>query len=91
MIVPIRPGDCVRIPDGRIARVRDHPGDKYKVRVRRQTSNTHQFLVLDGAGLERVPCPRGWMSPEGYNRYLEVTLAKMHERNASRSKVEGSK
>ncbi len=90
MAAPIHPGDCVRIPDGRIARVRDHVGDKYRVRVRRQTSNTHRFLVLDAADLEPVQCPRGWMSPEGYNSYLKITLAKMRERGASRSKAIGS-
>ena len=87
MAAPIRPGDCVRIPDGRLARVREHSGDKYRVRVRRQTSDTYQFLVLDAADLEQAGCPRGWMSPEGYNRYLETTLAKMRERNAGKSRV----
>ncbi len=65
---PIRPGDCARIPDGRVARVRDEvPGGRYRVRVRRETSKTHQFLVLPDEELERVACPKGWMSPEGNN------------------------
>ena len=76
----IQPGDCVKIPDGRIARVRDEQGDGYRVRVRRKTSDTHQFLVLPKDALTLVPCPKGWMSPEGYNRYLKATLEKMKQR-----------
>jgi hypothetical protein len=41
---PIQPGDCVQLPDGRIARVRDYDGETYRVRVRRTTSKTQQFL-----------------------------------------------
>jgi len=93
----IRNGDCVKIPDGRVARVRGKssgypryrdvpiavPRDaKYKVRVRRRTGATHQFLVLSAAQLRRVDCPPGWMSPAGYNRYLKTTLAKMRQRLA---------
>ena len=76
----IQPGDCVQISDGRIARVRDNRGDTYRVRVKRKTSNTHQFLIFDQDSLSIVPCPKGWMSPEGYNRYLAVTLEKMKQR-----------
>jgi hypothetical protein len=80
----IRPGDCVRLPDGRVARVREHTRDTYTVRVRRQTSNGHQFLDVPAADLEMVDCPKGWMSPEGYNRYLKTTLAKQRERTAAK-------
>ncbi len=73
----IQPGDCVQIPDGRIGRVRDRTDDTYRVRVRRKTSQAHQFLQLPEQELKSVPCPKGWMSPEGYNRYLKETLAKM--------------
>ena len=77
----IREGDCVRIPDGRIARVREiFLTDRVRVRVRRTTGKTHQFLIFRKAELERVDCPGGWMSPEGYNRYLRATLAKTEER-----------
>ena len=38
------------------------------------------------AQLEPVECPRGWMSPDGYRRYLRVTLAKMREREAAHGK-----
>ena len=76
----IRNGDCVRIPDGRIARVRERSGGKYKVRVRRATSETHQFLWFSPDELEPVACPTGWMSPAGYNRYLKTTLVKMRQR-----------
>ena len=79
----IRPGDCVRIPDGRIGRVRGAQGTKYRVRVRRKTSTTHQFLVLTATQIEPVECPRGWMSPTGYRRYLRTTLAKMRAREAA--------
>ena len=78
----IEPGDCVQLPDGRVGRVRDRVDDGYRVRVRRVTSKTHQFLVLGARELRRVACPPGWMSPEGYNRYLRVTLEKMRQRRA---------
>jgi hypothetical protein len=80
MSAPIRSGDCVRLPDGRPARVRGKSGESYKVRVRRKTSDTHQFLVVEGKDLEPIDCPKGWMGPDGYRRYLRITLAKMRER-----------
>lgn len=79
-------GDCVRIPDGRIGRVREITGRRYKVRVRRNTSKTHQFVEFAAEDLERVDSPKGWMSPEGYGRYLDSTLAKMKERQAVKSR-----
>lgn len=78
--MPIQPGDCVQIPDGRIARVRELDDGQVKVRVRRKTSKTHQFLTFPADDLTPVDCPKGWMSPDGYNRYLKKTLAKMDER-----------
>lgn len=75
-------GDCVRVPDGRIGRVRAVEDGRYRVRVRRATSATHQFLLLRPGELTGVECPKGWMSPDGYRRYLEPTLAKMRERQA---------
>ncbi len=80
MAVPIRIGDCVRIPDGRIGRVRAIEKGQARVRVRRKTSATHQFLMFARKDLRRVDCPPGWMSPAGYLRYLRVTLAKMRMR-----------
>jgi hypothetical protein len=77
-------GDCVKIPDGRIGRVRARAAGKYKVRVRRTTSATHQFLWLAAAELQRADCPKGWMSPAGYRRYLKVTLAKQRQRAKGR-------
>jgi len=82
----IRPGDCVKIPDGRIGRVRHSSKGKYKVRVRRKTSETHQFIEFTRQELELVGCPQGWMSPAGYNKYLRTTLAKMRQRQAVRRK-----
>ena len=82
MARPFRVGDCVRIPDGRIGRVREVSGGKYRVRVRRATSATHQFLMFAARDLKRVDCPKGWMSPEGYMRYLKVTLVEMRQRQA---------
>jgi hypothetical protein len=76
----IHNGDCVKLPDGRIGRVRARIGQSYRVRVRRTSSDTHQFLILAAAALKLVPCPKGWMSPDGYRRYLRVTLAKMRQR-----------
>ncbi len=84
MPVTIREGDCVRIPDGRIARVREISEGRYKVRVMRATSHTHQFLFFEKSELARTECPRGWMSPEGYNRYLKITLSKMKKRLAQK-------
>jgi hypothetical protein len=76
----IHAGDCVKIPDGRIARVREISAGRCRVRVRRATSNTHQFLFFRTRELERVDCPKGWMSPVGYNNYLRVTLSKTRDR-----------
>lgn len=83
MAALIRIGDCVKIPDGRVARVRERLTDKYKVRVRRKTSKTRQFLIFPVDQLKLVDCPKGWMSREGYNRYLKMTLAKMGKRLAA--------
>ena len=80
-------GDCVRVPDGRIGRVRGVSGGRYRVRVRRTTSASHQFLLFAAKELKHVDCPKGWMSPEGYMRYLKTTLAKMRQRNAARKKL----
>jgi hypothetical protein len=80
----INPGDCVRIPDGRIARVRDSIKGVHRVRVRRKTSQSHQFLELHKEALIKVECPKGWMSPDGYNKYLKVTLEKMRLRRSNR-------
>ena len=76
-------GDCVRLADGRIARVREKSAGKLKVRVRRKTSETHEFLVLPSNDVTRVRCPPGWMSPEGYTRYLKATLSKLRRRLAA--------
>lgn len=84
-ISDIKEGDCVQIPDGRIGRVRGVSAGQINVRVRRKTSNTHQFILFPPDKLERVDCPAGWMSPKGYNRYLDVTLEKMRERNKRRT------
>lgn len=74
-------GECVRIRDGRIGRVGDEADGKVRVRVRRKTSETHQFLYFAAGDLRRVECPSGWMSIEGYNRYLKITLEKQRLRN----------
>jgi hypothetical protein len=76
----------VRISDGRIGRVREVIGPKCRVRVRRTTSDTHQFLIFIADDLKRVDCPKGWMSPEGYVRYLDTTLAKMRKRDAPKKR-----
>ena len=82
----LRGGECVRIPDRRIGRVREVLGQKYRVRVRRKTSATHHFLTFAGKDLQPTDCPKGWMSPDGYVRYLRVTLAKMRQRQAESRK-----
>jgi hypothetical protein len=76
----ISSGDCVRVPDGRIGRVRDITKKEYKIRVRRKNSKNHQFLKLTRGEITKIQCPKGWMSPEGYNRYLKETLSKMKKR-----------
>lgn len=75
-------GDCVRVPDGRVGRVRAVAAGRYRVRVRRRTSKTHQFLLFRAGEVSRVQCPAGWMSPAGYRRYLRPTLAKLRRRVA---------
>lgn len=79
-------GDCIKVPDGRTGRVRDIAGNKVRVRLMRTTSHTHQFVWYAKSDLKLVACPKGWMSSEGYNRYLKITLAKMRERNAKKKK-----
>ena len=76
----IKAGDCVRIPDGRIGRVRNTVGNTYRVRVRRKMRPSHQFLMFAAKDLRQINCPKGWMSPTGYLRYLRVTLAMMRQR-----------
>lgn len=73
-------GGCVKIPDGRIGRIREKVSNQYKVRVRRKTGISHQFLFFKRNELKPVTCPKGWMSVEGYNCYLKKTLAKMKKR-----------
>jgi hypothetical protein len=80
-------GDCVRIRDGRIGRVRAIESGGYRVRVLRSTSKTHQFLVFKAGQLKRVTCPKGWMSPEGYRSYLKPTLAKMQARQQAKRRT----
>jgi hypothetical protein len=82
MTADLKPGDCVEIPGGRIGRVRERNDDQCTVRVRRKTSKSHQFLVFSVSELKPVDCPKGWMSPAGYIRYLKVTLTKMRRRKA---------
>ena len=86
---PPHVGDCVRIPDGRIGRVRSVSGAMHRVRVKRRTSETHEFIALPGKAVEWVKCPKGWMSPGGYVRYLRTTLAKMGEREAAKASRRG--
>jgi hypothetical protein len=74
----ISSGDCVRIPDGRIRR--DIIKKEYLVRVRRKNTKNHQFLKFIIEEVTKVQCPKCWMSPEGYNRYLKETLSKMNKR-----------
>lgn len=80
----MRVGDCVRLPDGRIARVRWVSRREVRVRVRRKTSITNQFVVVDRRDVVSVTCPKGWMTPRGYVAYLTKTLAKMRQREQRR-------
>ncbi len=80
MATSLKLGSCVKIPDSRVGRVRAKSKGKYEIRVRRKTSKSHQFLSFSAKDLRAVPCPAGWMSIDGYNRYLRKTLAKMRQR-----------
>ena len=80
MTESISSGDCVRIPDGRIGRVRDITKKEYIVRVRRKNTKNHEFLKFTIKEVTKMQCPKDWMSPEGYNRYLKQTLSKMKKR-----------
>ena len=84
MTARLQTGDCVKVPDGRIGRVRGRVGGKLRVRVRRRTSATHQFLLLTPSEVRAVPCPAGWMSSAGYRRYLRATLAKLRARTEAK-------
>lgn len=83
---PIRDGDCVRLPDGRIARVRGLRDALTRVRVKRWNGDTHQFLLVERSALKLVQCPKGRMSRDGYRRYLRVTLRRMRARTAEMRK-----
>ncbi len=84
-------GDCVAIPDERTGRVRAVTKEGVRVRVRRKTSNTHQFLTFPPERVKRVACPVGWMSPDGYRRYLQVTLKKMRQRRAAGARARSAR
>jgi hypothetical protein len=85
MAAKFQVGDCVRVPDGRIGRVRARSGRQLRVRVRRPTSATYTFLLLAPSDLRAAECPKGWMSPAGYRRYLKPTLAKLRVRLRARA------
>ena len=80
-------GRCVGLPDGRVGRVRERTAQGYRIPVQRKTSRTHEFVVIAADKLEFISCPQGWMSPEGYNRYLKATLVKMRKRLDATSKM----
>ena len=80
MPVKIAVGDCVRVPGGRLGRVRARVAAGWRVRVRRPSGTSNEFLVLRPSQLRPVPTPKGWMSPAGYRRYLKATLAKLRLR-----------
>jgi hypothetical protein len=65
-------------------------GTKCKVRVRRTTSETHQFLKFIGDVLERVDCPKGWMSPEGTSATLIPRWGRCENGKQQRSAVRAS-
>ncbi len=77
-------GDCVRVPDGRLGRLRARVSAGWRVRVRRVSGSGNQFLVLSPDQLRRVSPPKGWMTPAGYRRYLKATLAKRRARSRVR-------
>ncbi len=54
----LREGDCVRLADGRIGRLRGRKGALFKVRVRRRTGKTQQFVMVEAGKLRRIACPK---------------------------------
>lgn len=83
--MPIKSGDCVKIPDGRLGRARTYENHKWKVRVRRKQNShkkspSYQFLYFPSSKLKIINCPSGWMSRKGYNNYVKITLSKMKKR-----------
>ncbi len=42
----INSGDCVKIPDGRVARVRDISKNEYRVRVRRKNKTAEYLRIV---------------------------------------------
>ena len=82
MAEAVRVGDCVRVPDGRIGRVRGRVHGQLRIRVRRRTSKTHQFVLLAKDEVAAVECPDGWMSPDGYRRYMRAIEAAREKRGA---------
>ncbi|AYV81623.1 MAG: hypothetical protein Harvfovirus46_6 [Harvfovirus sp.] len=76
----IKSGDCVKLPDGRLGRVRDFHDGEWRVRVKRRGSKNHQFLYFRSNQLKVIDCPKGWMSVKGYDSYVKRTLSKMRKR-----------
>jgi hypothetical protein len=66
--VALKPGECVRVPDGRPGRIRGRRGGKLTVRVRRRGGTADEVLLLSPRELERIDPPAGWMSVKGYVR-----------------------
>ena len=77
----LHPGNCVRAPDGRIRRVRARVGELYPGSV---AADDQQYAPVPGIPGQRTRTGglSQRVSPEGYLRYLRVTLGKMHERQA---------
>ena len=84
MAEAVRVGDCVRVPDGRIGRVRGRVRGRLRIRVRRRTSKTHQFVLLAKDEVAAVECPDGWMSPDGYRRYMRAIGAARAKRRVAK-------
>lgn len=78
----IQPGYCVRLPDGRLGRVREVTAGGCKVRVRRPSGRSNTFLDFAESYLEVATCPKGWMSPIGYLRYLTGVHIALRKRQA---------
>ena len=76
----INSGDCVRLHDGRIGRIREIFKKSTEFEYRRKNSKNHQVIKVTSGDITRIQCPKGWMSPDGYNRYLKQTLSKMKKR-----------
>ena len=55
-------------------------GKKSRTKFEPDIGESHRLPWLIQGEVTKIQCPDGWMSPEGYNRYVRKTLSKMKQR-----------